>query len=31
MMIQRSKREMIEAIRPRYLQANKAGKKQNSE
>ena len=28
MMSQRSKREMIEAIRPRYLKANKAGKKQ---
>jgi hypothetical protein len=28
MMSQRSKREMIEAIRPRYLKANKAGKVQ---
>lgn len=28
MMSQRSKREMIEAIRPRYLKANKAGKEQ---
>jgi hypothetical protein len=28
MMSQRSKREMIAAIRPRYLKANKAGKKQ---
>ena len=28
MMSQRSKREMIEAIRPRYLKANKAGKQQ---
>ena len=28
MMSQRSKREMIEAIRPRYLKANKAGKAQ---
>ncbi|MRS05879.1 transposase, partial [bacterium] len=28
MMSQRSKREMIEVIRPRYLQANKAGKAQ---
>ena len=28
MMSQRSKREMIEAIRPRYLKANKAGKGQ---
>ncbi len=28
MMSQRSKREMIEAVRPRYLQANKAGKQQ---
>ena len=28
MMSQRSKREMIEAIRPRYLKANRAGKKQ---
>ena len=28
MMSQRSKREMIESIRPRYLKANKAGKQQ---
>lgn len=28
MMSQRSKRELIEAIRPRYLKANKAGKEQ---
>ena len=28
MMSQRSKREMIEAIRPRYLKANRAGKEQ---
>ena len=28
MMSQRSKREMIEAVRPRYLEANKAGKQQ---
>jgi hypothetical protein len=28
MMSQRSKREMIEAIHPRYLKANKAGKEQ---
>ncbi len=28
MMSQRSKREMIEAIRPRYMKANKAGKEQ---
>jgi hypothetical protein len=28
MMSQRSKREIIEAIRPRYLKANKAGKQQ---
>ena len=28
MMSQRSKREMIEAVRPRYLKANKAGKEQ---
>lgn len=28
MMSQHSKREMIEAIRPRYLKANKAGKEQ---
>ncbi len=28
MMSQRSKREMIEAVRPRYLKATKAGKKQ---
>jgi len=28
MMSQRSKREMIEAIRPRYLKDNRAGKKQ---
>ena len=28
MMSQRSKREMIEAIHPRYLKANRAGKEQ---
>jgi hypothetical protein len=28
MMSQRSKREMIESIRPRYLRASKSGKKQ---
>jgi len=28
MMSQRSKREMVEAIRPRYMKANKTGKEQ---